>query len=65
MLIDYTTDGLTGFSPDDFPEAHDFTVELTMCGEDQAAKSLDLAYVVSSPATRISWAWWNEPLPAR
>jgi hypothetical protein len=62
MMIDYLTTGLAGFSPDDFPEAHDFTVELTVWGKDQGVESLNLAYIVSSPATTICWGWWSEPV---
>ncbi|XVU29458.1 hypothetical protein ACQPZJ_21000 [Actinoplanes sp. CA-054009] len=49
-------------SPDEFPDARDFTVELTVWGRDQGVESLNLAYVVSSPATTIGWAWWSEPV---
>ncbi|MEV4513439.1 hypothetical protein AB0K00_31265 [Dactylosporangium sp. NPDC049525] len=62
MMIDYLTSGLTGFSLDEFPDAHDFTVELTMWGKDQGVESLNLAYIVASPATRIRWVWWSEPV---
>jgi hypothetical protein len=62
MIIDYRNTGLTGFIPDEFPEAHDFTVELTVWGEDRGEESLNLAYIVSSPATRICWGWWSQPV---
>lgn len=35
MIIDYLATGLSGFDPEEFPEAHDFTVELTIWGEDR------------------------------
>lgn len=50
MIIDYLTTGLAGFSPEVFPEAHDFTVELTVWGEE----SLNLAYTVTRLPTRAS-----------
>jgi hypothetical protein len=62
MMIDYLTTGLAGFRPDEFPDAQDFTVELTVWGKDQGVESLNLAFIVSSPATRIQWSWWSEPV---
>src|SRR5690349_12338428 len=62
MIIDYLSTGLSGFDPEEFPEAHDFTVELTIWGEDRGEESLHLAYLVSSPAIVICWGWWNEPV---
>ena len=61
-MIDYLTTDLTGFDPDEFREAQDFTVELTAWGKDQGLESLNLAYIVSSPAMRIHWGWWSAPV---
>jgi hypothetical protein len=62
MMIDHLPTGLTGFSSDEFPRAHDFTVELTMLGQDRGVELLNLAYTVLSPAIKICWAWWSEPI---
>jgi hypothetical protein len=62
MMIDHLATGLTGFRPDDFADAQDFIVELMIWAHDDGVESLDLTYVVSSPAIRICWAWWSEPV---
>ncbi len=62
MIIDKLTAGLAGFSAEEFPEARDFTVELTVWGEDRGEEWLNLTYLVSSPATEICWGWWTEPV---
>lgn len=62
MLIDYLPTGLSGFDPAGFPRARDLTVQLTVRGQDEGTDRLNLTYVVSSPATRICWGWWTEPV---
>jgi hypothetical protein len=52
MIIDYLTTGLAGFDTQEFPEARDFTVELT-----PSEYGLRLAYIVSCPPIVVEWGW--------
>ncbi|GIF26637.1 hypothetical protein BJ973_001083 [Actinoplanes tereljensis] len=61
MMIENSAAGLSAIRPDDFPDAQDFAVELTMWGT-TGVKSLNLNYLVSSPAIRICWSWWSKPV---
>jgi hypothetical protein len=50
MIIGYMPSGLTGFDPGEFPEAQDFTVELT-----SSEFGLNLTYRVRSLAITMEW----------
>ena len=52
MIIDYLTTGLSGFDPEEFPEAQDFTVEFT-----PSEFGLRLTYRVESPEIVMRWGW--------
>ncbi|GLW36034.1 hypothetical protein [Actinoplanes regularis] len=52
MIIDYTPNGLTGFNPEEFPEAQDFVVEFT-----SSEFGLNLTFRVQSLAIIMEWGW--------
>jgi hypothetical protein len=52
MIIDYMPGGLTGFDPEEFPEAQDLTVEFT-----PSEFGLGLTYRVPSLAIIMKWGW--------
>ncbi|GIM89848.1 hypothetical protein Ato02nite_016410 [Paractinoplanes toevensis] len=60
-MIENSATGPSETHPDDFPDAHDFAVELTSDGK-IGAESLNLAYRVPSLAIRVCWSWWSKPV---